>query len=315
MQADGVFSGGGIKGLAFAGALQAAAEAGYPEWHQLAGTSAGAITAMTLAVGYDAAGIKAQLDAFDFAKIADYGGPLHIGVVENIAVHRGLTHGKVLHQWIRDLLAHAPKPATKFGELDGRLKVVGTDIAHRRMVVFPDDVGLYVDDDDKPLVPDEFPIADAVRISAGFPYFFPPLKLRDAVTKKEGVMVDGGVVSAYPVFLFDAPKPEHPTWGFRLFGGSSREQPLYDAVDGPDWPIDMLWGVLDTSINALDSLEMKPFGNRTISIPTGAVPTLEFSLTAEQKQFLYDSGYNSAKQFFASKPQPTNTFGATPPMS
>ena len=43
MLADGVFSGGGIKGLAFAGGLQAAAEAGYDEWGQLAGTSAGAI--------------------------------------------------------------------------------------------------------------------------------------------------------------------------------------------------------------------------------------------------------------------------------
>jgi len=40
LTADGVFSGGGIKGLAFAGALAGAEEAGYGEWHQLAGTSA-----------------------------------------------------------------------------------------------------------------------------------------------------------------------------------------------------------------------------------------------------------------------------------
>jgi predicted acylesterase/phospholipase RssA len=43
VKADGVFSGGGVKGLAFAGAVQAAAEAGYTEWGKL-GTSAGAIT-------------------------------------------------------------------------------------------------------------------------------------------------------------------------------------------------------------------------------------------------------------------------------
>jgi NTE family protein len=314
MQADGVFSGGGIKGLAFAGALQAAAEAGYTEWHQLAGTSAGAITAMCLAVGYDAAKIKEQLDTFDFAKIADYGGPLGVGRLENLAFHRGLTHGSVLHQWIRDLLEQAPLRATKFGELaPGTLKVIGTDLAHTRMVVFPDDVGLYTDADGKPLVPDEFPIADAVRISAGYPYFFPPLTLLDAETKKEGVLVDGGVCSAYPVFLFDSPQPAHPTWGFRLFGGSAPEHPTYDAIDGPDWPLDMLWAVLDTSTNALDKLELKAFGNRTVSIPTGAVPTLEFSLNAEQKTFLYDSGYQTAKAFFAGNPQPTNSFGVTPP--
>jgi len=41
LTADGVFSGGGIKGLAFAGALAGAEEAGYGEWHQLAGHISG----------------------------------------------------------------------------------------------------------------------------------------------------------------------------------------------------------------------------------------------------------------------------------
>lgn len=64
LTADGVFSGGGIKGLAFAGALMATEEAGYREWHELAGTSAGAITAMALAAGYDAGLLTSTLDAF-----------------------------------------------------------------------------------------------------------------------------------------------------------------------------------------------------------------------------------------------------------
>jgi NTE family protein len=313
MRADGVFSGGGIKALAFAGALKAAAEAGYTDWHRVAGTSAGAITAMSLAVGYDADGLKRQLDAFDFAKIADYGGPLGIGRVENLIARDALTHGKALRRFVEQLLKEAPNPATNFGELGGRLQVVGTDLNHNRMVVFPDDVRLYVDSDGKPLDPDEFPIAEAVRISAGYPYFFPPLKLRDAHTGKEGMLVDGGVVSAYPVFLFDSPEPQHPTWGFRLFGGSDVERPTYGAISGAGWPVDMLKAILDTSINALDTLELKAFGNRSIVIPTGDVPTLDFALTTEQKTFLYDSGYKAAKAFFESKPKATNTYGATPP--
>src|SRR5947209_2625841 len=140
MLADGVFSGGGIKGLAFAGALQAAHEAGYDEWVQVAGTSAGAITAMALAVGYDAQGLRQQLEGFDFRKLADYGAPLGIGQAENYLFRRALTEGKALQGWIRQLLADAPRPATTFGELGGRLRVVGSDIAHARMVVFPEDV-------------------------------------------------------------------------------------------------------------------------------------------------------------------------------
>jgi NTE family protein len=312
MDADGVFSGGGIKGLAFAGALQAAHEAGYDTWANVAGTSAGAITAMALAVGYDAPGLREQLDSFDFSKIADTGFPV-VGEAENYLFHRGLTHGKVLTEWIEKLLAEAPRPAKKFGELGGRLRVVGTDLSHARMVVFPEDVALYTDEHGKQLVPDEFPIADAVRISAGYPYFFPPLELRDKETGKKGTLVDGGVCSAYPIFLFDDPKPKRPTWGFRLFGGKGPgEAVTYHEIDGPDWPLDMLRAILDTSTNALDKLEMKAFKPRTISIPTGAVPTLEFDLTDEQKRFLFDSGYDTAHAFFAANPTGVNTYGAVP---
>lgn len=312
MQADGVFSGGGIKGLAFAGGLQAAAEAGYDEWVRLAGTSAGAITAMALAVGYSAQGLREQLDGFDFEEIADYGPLGELEIPANL-VHKGATRGKALHAWIEKLLAEAPVKATVFGDLEaGKLQVVGVDLAHSRMVVFPDDVALYLDDDDKPLVPSEFPIADAVRISAGFPYFFPPLNLRDAQTKKQGVLVDGGVASTFPIFLFDKPEPQHPTWGFRLFGGNPPEKPPYTSIDGLDWPVDMLKAIVDTSMNALDKLELKAFAPRTISIPTGNIETLDFSLDEAEKKELYDFGYDTATAFFKASPSGVNTFGAVP---
>ena len=118
MRADGVFSGGGIKGLAFAGGVQAAAEAGYDEWVQVAGTSAGAITAMMLAVGYDAQGLRKALEMFDFSTIADYGPLGEAQIPINVERLKGATHGKVLSDWIKQLLAQAPRPATKFGDLD-----------------------------------------------------------------------------------------------------------------------------------------------------------------------------------------------------
>ena len=138
MEADGIFSGGGIKGLAFAGALAAAAQAGYDRWADLAGTSAGAITAMALAVGYEASALQ-RLFNFDFSRIDDRGGPFGLGVIENY-FHHGITRGKALTEWIEQLLDDAPVQARTFGELGGRLKVVGSDLVHARMVVFPDDV-------------------------------------------------------------------------------------------------------------------------------------------------------------------------------
>jgi NTE family protein len=300
-----------VKGIAFAGAIQAAAEAGYSEWACVAGTSAGAIAAMTLAVGYDAGDIRRVLEETPYGRIGESTNAL-VRLL-NLLRRHGLTKGDGLRAWIGDLLEGAPSPVTAFGELGGRLKVVGCDLAHSRLVVFPDDVGLYEDERGRQLQPEDFPVADAVRVSAGFPYFFPPLALRDRATGKEGVLVDGGVVSAFPVFLFDRPQPSHPTWGFRLHGGMGAEHPSHREIGGLDWPADMAWGILDTAMNAFDTREVLSFGDRVVSIPTGSVGTLDFQLTEEEREFLYRSGYETAKAFFAGQPSARNSLGEVPP--
>ncbi len=308
MQADGVFSGGGIKGLAFAGALQAAADAGYDEWVR-AGRHVGRARSRRWrsrsATTPRAGGDNWRRSTSARSPTTARGGELEIPL--NLLRYKGATHGKVLYEWIEQLLAEAPDKVTTFGELEElgkhELQVVGVDLAHTRMVVFPQDVALYVDENDKPLVPKEFRIADAVRISAGFPYFFPPRDMRDAQTKKEGVLVDGGVASAFPIFLFDKEKPKHPTWGFRLFEGNPPEKPSYTEIDGLNWPIEMLKAIVNTSMNALDQLEMKAFAPRTIAIPTGDIETLDFSLDEEQQEELYNFGFNAAKEFFDKKPR------------
>jgi NTE family protein len=329
LTADGVFSGGGIKGLAFAGALAAAEEVGYRVWHELAGTSAGAITAMALAVGYDAERIKLALDRFDFSRLADFGSPLHLlGAVRNLVFHEAVVEGDALTAFIRALLDEAGTPGVHadmtFGDLqrlesERTLIVVGADIAHSRIVEFPADVALYVDARGRALEPDAFPIYKAVRVSAGFPYFFPPVgDLRDASTGKQGVLVDGGVVSAFPLFVFDKPEPKHPTWGFHLHSGFdvAENRPSHRDIGGLEWPREMLAGILDTAMNARDKFELRRFASRVIAIPTGAVATLDFNLTQPEKQYLYDSGLKAARQFFAEGRPSENSYGkvfAPPP--
>jgi len=323
--ADGVFSGGGIKGLAFAGALAGAEAAGYTKWHEVAGTSAGAITAMALAVGYDAATLKSSLDAYDFNRIADYGSPIHaFGAVGDLLMHESLVKGDELTRWIRALLDDAPiagvGPDTTFGELaelrpDGQLVVVGSDLAHSRAVAFPRDLALYQDEHGRPLDAAGFPLYKAVRISAGYPFFFPPVRgLWDRSTEKEGVFVDGGVASAFPLFVFDKPQPQHPTWGFHLHGGfdDKEEQPSHRDIGGVTWPKEMLAGILDTAMNALDRFEAQRFRSRVIPIPTGAVSTLNFNLSDGEKEYLYDSGLKAARDFFAASPDGENSYGKVP---
>jgi NTE family protein len=325
LTADGVFSGGGIKGLAFAGALAAAEDAGYRYWHELAGTSAGAITAMALAVGYDARGIRDALDRFDFRRLADYGFPINLlGAARNLLLHEALVEGDALTAFIRQLLDQAPSEGVSADSTFGDLRelepartliVVGADVAHSRMIEFPLDVSLYADADGAALVPDEFPIYKAVRVSASFPYFFPPVRdMWDRSTRKRGVLVDGGVASAFPLFVFDKSAPRHPTWGFHLHSGfdAAESQPSHREIAGLEWPKQMLEGILDTAMNALDKFELRRFSSRVIAIPTGAVSTLNFDLSDEEKQYLYDAGFNAARAFFAGIEPAQNSYGQEP---
>jgi NTE family protein len=307
--ADAVFSGGGVRAVAYAGALAAAEEAGYTEWDELAGTSAGAITAAALAVGYDSRALTERLMDFDLATVAEVGWPRRVGQLSNLLRHHALAAGHSLLGWIEDLLAEAPRPARTFGELEMTLRVVATDLVHQRMVVFPDDAGRYLDPEGVPWTPEAFPIAEAVRMSAGYPFMFAPRPLVDAASGRPGALVDGGIVSGFPVFLFDSPEPQHPTWGFRLDG----EQVGGRSIGGLGWPVNLLRALVETSIGVHDSVAAAAFSERTIVIPTGGVPTLQFTLAAADKQALWRAGRDAARAFFASGPTGQNIYGQRPP--
>src|SRR5439155_26589090 len=106
-EADGVFRGGGVKGLALAGALCGFAE--HPTkpvttWKNVAGASAGAIIACYLATGHDAAQMLELMRKTKFGQFADF--PLHselAGGVELLFEH-GLARGEAFENWFDEVL-------------------------------------------------------------------------------------------------------------------------------------------------------------------------------------------------------------------
>jgi NTE family protein len=48
---------------------------------------------------------------------------------------------------------------------------------------------------------------------------------------------------------------------------------------------------------------------RTVSIPTGTVRTLDFQLSADDRDYLYRSGYETAGEFFRAQPEYMNSYG------
>jgi NTE family protein len=67
-----VFEGGGVKGIAYVGAMQVLAQRGVlTDVRRVGGASAGAINALILALGFDPAEQKAILESADFSRFMD----------------------------------------------------------------------------------------------------------------------------------------------------------------------------------------------------------------------------------------------------
>lgn len=321
-QADAVFEGGGVKGIAFAGAVGAAEAAGVREWKNLAGTSAGAIAACLLAVGYHADDLDRIL-RIEYREFADYGwGGLPRGVITAVW-KRGLARGVFFERWMREQVAQSPvarrlgKKELTFGDIARddlpttlsdadrrlaryRLRVIASDLTAGQMLVLPQDIThLSRTKNGPPIACDELGLVEAVRMSMSFPYFFTPVRLWEGDRPHD--IVDGGPLSNFPVWLFDSPtgQPARPTWGFRLHGGTGAdEMPPNRRIRPPLWPISMAKAMFEATTEAWDREHVAHAQSvRTIDIPTGSISVLDFRLKPQEAQKLRDTAARARDAF------------------
>jgi NTE family protein len=298
---DGVFEGGGVKGIGLVGALDYLEGQGYQPVN-LAGTSAGAIVAALRAAGYAPAELKTIIAGLDFRKFEDTSmiGRIPIaGPIINVLDRLGIYKGDYFLELMRGLLRK--KGVTTFKDLvipetaddpkyRYRLRVVASDITKGCMLVLPQDLANYG------IGPDDFEVALAVRMSMSIPVFFRPVKFKSGEGKQHTV-VDGGVLSNFPVELFDsAGEPAWPTFGFRLTQPGPPPMERYQ-ISGP---VSMLAALFGTMMEAHDAryIETHNFV-RSITIDPKGVATTQFDLGDAQKGALYQSGRDSAKDFLA----------------
>ena len=305
LRADAVFEGGGVKGIGLAGALAVAEERGY-RWENVAGTSAGAIVAAMVAAGFSAAELKAKMDQLDYNDFLDRSWWEHLpgAAIVSLGLEKGIYEGDYFEQLMRDYLAE--KGVRTFGDLkikdaeDERyrykLQVIASDVSRGRMVLFPRHARVYGID------PDRLEVARAVRMSMSIPFFFEPVRLPlpGGDEQTESYIVDGGVLSNYPVWLFDAKGgelPEWPTFGFRL-AEPETTGPRRLPIIGP---LGLLARIVLTALEARNAWDVEDDDSwaRTIAIPTLGVRTTDFDLGAERSEELYQSGRQAATEFFA----------------
>ena len=284
------------------------AEAGY-RFARVAGTSSGAIVAALVAAlerrGEPVDAVNRIARTLDYERFRDRGfpgrllGPLAFladGV--SLLVDDGIYEGNYLHDWMSGVLSDLG--VRTFGDLrtddpggDGEihhrygLVVTTTDVSRRRLVKLPWDYCDYG------LDPDEQRVADAVRASVSIPFFFEPVTLRGA--HGAATLVDGGLLSNFPIEIFDRSDeipPRWPTIGVRLSSHAER-QPL-EPVEGP---VSLALSLVETALEAQPSVLEPCNQRRSIFVDTSAVSSIDFDITPEQQDQLLASGRAAGRRF------------------
>lgn len=312
LKCDAVFQGGGVKGIGLVGAVSAIQKAGY-EFENLAGTSAGAIVASLLAVGYTGDEIGKILQTVNYNDFKDesvldkLGFP---GKIVNTAFEYGIYKGDFFKHWLEGLLQVKNKKT--FGDIkmenppqkkyEYKFQAIAADITDKRLLVLPGDLENFGYN------PDKFSISTAVRMSMSIPLFFEPFLLTDC-NGRQHYIVDGGILSNYPVWLLDdgTSDPPWPTFGFKLTGTYNRTL----QGSGPKEIsniIGFLEAIAGTLLDGHDNFHIsRSHGDydRTIGISTNIVingiekkiGTVEFDITEEESNALYKNGFNAAESF------------------
>ncbi len=303
MRANAIFEGGGVKAIGMLGALYEAERKGYT-WANVAGTSAGAIIASLVAAGYSAEEIKELVWNIDFSLFKDknlLGRIPYVGPALSLWFENGIFKGDYLETWIRKILA--AKGIYTFKDLilnefandhvcRYKLVIIASDVSRRKLLRLPYDVKDYN------IKPDDLDVSKAVRMSASLPFFFKPSRILYSDQSKQKMfsyIIDGGVLSNFPVWIFDGDgTPAWPTFGFKIVEPEEINPPHIKN------PFSLFKAILSTMMEAHDKLhELDPKSSvRTISIPSLGVKTTDFEIIHQQKDRLFQSGVQAANRFF-----------------
>jgi NTE family protein len=346
--ADAVFEGGGVKGTAFIGALRCFDDVGI-KWRKLAGTSAGAITASILATQRPMDELEAIISQLDYNTFLtqknrfifngspenDLENPIWMLLNLILARQKGQYSSEPFFRWLQEVLGEEVKTFQPFIDVppdtpwyqQRDLRIVVSDISQKEMVVLPTDLDnsvKYVIDKNTTKILDkpDFPVAEAVRLSMTIPLFFEPGELWRTTSRgasnpqTRSIIVDGGVLSNFPLWIYDAQPnqcPKCPTFGFELVEGGAKipddDECVSDDSDQQSsassensseikGAIGVLGGVLETMMLGRDRRHLR-FNDqgRVIDIPTLDVSATAFNLDNDTKDFLYTQGYRAARNF------------------
>ncbi len=302
-----VFSGGGVKGVCYCGALQILdlngilfdQTTGKLKLKGVAGSSAGSIMASLLAINYSVAELMTIVNTLDFNNILDD----KIGVIRdgiNFLTDYGVCEGDYMYdlmgKFIKDKKGSADYTIDQLYQDTGiKLVIVATDMNNLKSVYF------YPGNTEYPGIS----IRTAVRASMAIPIVFQPLVIN------KNYCVDGGVLDNFPLHVFDGEYPGEQKARLNLGIPNTKVlgMNIITAFEQEDYSftkrreINSIEDYLCSFINII-SVEnerrlMNPaYADRTISIVTPNYTLTKFSLSEDEKNKLINAGTKYVVDFF-----------------
>jgi NTE family protein len=311
-----VFEGAGIRGLAYAGVIQEFEERGLiAEIENVGGTSAGAITAMMIAIGYQSKEIEKIISTSNFNTFND-GKGIFFGGSYRLIKRYGWYRGEKFTHWISKLIeAKTANANITFEELHKSeykdLYITATNLTKQKLIILS--YKTYP----------KMKVKDAVRISMSIPLYFTPIFMDSIgnLYKKQNrensldILLDGGITGNFPIFLFDSivqqsDKTEKrianpATVGIRIdtehqIENDNKNKGLaaLQINNFEDYISAFYIYVLENlNRNTLSQEDWK----RTISVSSVGISPKIKRLSQAQKNKLIQSGRNGVNRFFQSK--------------
>ena len=307
---NSVFEGGGVKAIAYGGALLVLEQVGWLQGlKRHLGTSAGAISATMLALGYGAKDIiQFSLDT-DFTSFED--GWFAKNIWREFEYY-GYYSGDNVLEALRTLVEQklGDKNAT-FADLAQQAKtnsalkelyVITTNFSRRTCVTMSHESQNYKN----------VPIALAVRASMSFPTIFEPVHMENK-DKRIDLHVDGGLQNNFDLIAFDQERYTNPnkpnshqpmfnpkTLGLRL--DSTYDYQQYDQHEDIYIPIDSFKGFVSTLLSDVLNEQKTLYrdhanAKRIIAINVGEVSTADFTIDRKTRLMLIKNGAKAAATF------------------
>ncbi len=315
-----VMEGGGVRGLAYSGALEILEQKGIlTNIERVAGSSAGAIAGLMVSLGYNSFEIDSILQTLKVQEFND--GKFFFGKLKRVKKEYGVFKGDKFEKWLGQLIEFKTgNDSITFNELHNLhlsnktfkdFYCTGTNITQQRLEIlswqtWPD-----------------MKLSTAVHISSCIPFYFKPVpigkagnevSLNDTLTEYD-LYVDGGMLCNYPINMFDScvdggnPLTSEKviynpqTLGLKLERGEQVEKfekndiniAPYQIKNMKEYSIAVMNLIME-SINRKAGLANEK--GRTIYISYGDISGKPRKVSITEKKILHDNGVFAVDKFF-----------------